>query len=215
VAKNEVVDKDAKWTALIKSMKSAAGEASAYVGVTGDTALKDHTDGEGHPIGITNAELATIHEFGLDFVKVTRDASGGAHAEHIHLDERPFIRPATDENQAKYFKMGQKLSEKVIDGTMTVEQLLGVMGATAAADVQKYIASNKVKPPSSAETNKRKKSSVTLVDHGILKASITWRVGYGDRQMAVKETPAKPSGPATGELTVFDLFKAFDKGEGG
>jgi hypothetical protein len=210
VAKNEVVDKNGKWNVLIKSMKSNAGEAAAYVGVTGDKALKDHTDGEGHSIGITNAELATIHEFGVDYVKVSRDSSGGAHASHIHIDERPFIRPATDLNQAKYFKLGQKLSGKIIDGTATVAQLLEIIGSVAAADVQNYIASNKVKPPSSPETNKRKKSSVTLVDHGILKAAITWRVGYGDRQMAVREQ-LKPASQGT-ELTVFDLM---NQGGGG
>lgn len=204
MAKNEVVDKNAKWNVLIKSMKSNAGEAAAYVGVTGDKASKDHTDGEGHSIGITNAELATIHEFGIDYVKVTRNARGGASASHIHMAERPFIRPATDLNQSKYFKLGKKLSEKIIDGTMNIEQLLNVIGAAAAADVQNYIASNKVQPASSPETNARKKSSVTLVDHGILKASITWRVGFGDRQMAVKEA-LKPASQGT-ELTVFDLM---------
>lgn len=187
-----IIDKRAKWDKIMAAAKVIPQASAVYVGVTGPDAEKMHP--ESH---ITNAQLAAAHEFG-----VHEYADNGERGESS-LPERPFIRPATDKNTSKYMRLGEKLGDKVIMGEATVDQLLGTIGAVAAADVQNYIASNSVRPPSTPETNKRKGSTTTLVDHGILKASITWRTG-------VDEPPAKEQAP--GELSVFDLYDQFQGG---
>lgn len=188
-----VIDKRAKWDKIIAAAKVIPRSSAVYVGVTGPDAERMHPESS-----ITNAQLAAVHEFGLH----TYDDKG--ERGDTQMPERPFIRPSTDKNQGKYLRLGDKLGEKVILGEATVDQLLGTIGAVAAADVQRYIATNQVKPSSSPATNKRKGSTTTLVAHGILKSSITWRVGED-------EPPAPES--VKGELSVFDLFDQAQAGK--
>lgn len=162
MANRRLRDIDHGWKALRNEIGRMGQKSVAEVGVLGDKATQEH---EG---GITNAHLATIHEFGVEWV----DENGT----HRIIVERSFLRANLSKNQAQYGVLAQKLFGLVIDGKIPIERALGILGAKVSADTQAFIANNEVQPPSSDATNEAKGSDTTLVDTGVLRASITWRV---------------------------------------
>lgn len=163
-----VQDIDKGWGPYAKFVSGLSPESALYVGVTGDKALKQDGD------GATVAEVALFHEFGTEGTSVT-SAEDKPGRFHFGLPERSFIRATLETEKAQHQALATKLMEKVMDNKMGLGQALDILGAKIASDIQRFIASNKVKPPSSEATNKAKGSTTTLVDKGPLKAAITWR----------------------------------------
>lgn len=166
--KADVKDIDKGWGPYAKFVSGLSPESALYVGVTGDKALKQDGD------GATVAEVALFHEFGTEGTSY-EPGEESAGRFHFGLPERSFIRATLEEEKAQHQTLATKLMEKVMDLKMGLPQALNVLGAKIASDIQRFIASNKVRPPSSEATNERKGSSTTLVDKGPLKAAITWR----------------------------------------
>lgn len=77
---SKVKVKDRGWDRIKRDLAKYHRGVAASVGVQGTEASEDHD-------GITNAELAGIHEFG------TKDGT---------IPERPHIRKAFDDNEDKY-----------------------------------------------------------------------------------------------------------------
>jgi hypothetical protein len=108
---------------------------------------------------LTVGEIAEIHEFGL----------GSA-------PRRSFLADWADENKAEIENVVVKGGRALARGTVqNATQLLEQIGGWAVGSIQTRI-SNGIAPPLSAETIKRKGSSVPLIDTGQLRSSITYEV---------------------------------------
>lgn len=112
--------------------------------------------------GITQAELAVIHEYG---------APGAG------IPERSFLRRTHAAKQREWAGLAQQLLVRCAQGRITVEQALGLIGQKASADVRRTITSGSgVPPPLKAATIRRKGSSRPLVDTGRLLNAISYEV---------------------------------------
>lgn len=123
-------------------------------GVLGGT-TRDDTD-------LTNAQIASIHEYGLGKVPA-----------------RPFIRPPFDKNHKTYVDMLAKGLRKAMRNLnpRAFPMLLELIGQKMVADIKNYVTQGTgVPPPLSPATIKRKGSSRPLVDTGQLLNSVTYQV---------------------------------------
>lgn len=116
---------------------------------------------EGHEGGLTNLELAGIHEYG--------SPSRG-------IPERAPVRRTFEARRGDLAKLAGRLGKEIVRGKMKAEQALGLLGARFAADVKGFIASGSATPENAPATVARKGSSTPLVDTGRLLGSITWAV---------------------------------------
>lgn len=144
--------KERKSPTYDKVMKAIKAEPlTIRVGVIGGKAASPHSsDGE------TVGEIAVKHELGLG------------------VPERSFIRAWFDANRGRLDGEGRKVAERVLTGKLDYETACGLLGARYAGEIQQFIADNKVQPPSSPATNALKGSSVTLIDSGVLRSSISY-----------------------------------------
>lgn len=101
--------------------------------------------------------VASVHEFG---------------APRRNIPQRPFLRPAFDENRAKINAFVDREYQKVLNGQTTVEASLTRLGLYHEAHVKAKI--TKVKdPPLKPVTIARKKSSNPLIDTGQMRNTVT------------------------------------------
>lgn len=176
-SKGPVIDKDHGFEAMLQAASDLAGGSYAKVGV-----LADDDKGGLHVPGakLTIAETAAVNEFG------TKDG---------RIPARPAHRQAFEHHQEELAELGgQLLNKVVIDGTMTVEQALGVLGAKHASNVKGFITQGPEIPPHNAASTVRRKIESgqwnvkgkaqreagwgvrTLVDTGRTVGAITWAV---------------------------------------
>lgn len=149
-------DTDLGADALARWMRDA-GRKSVRVGVLSDSP-KEEKDGATGALSLI--EVAAVHEFG---------------APSANVPQRSFIRATADAQAGEIQRLEEVLGAQVIDGILTEDKALGLLGSKVAAMMQARITSN-IPPPLKAETVDRKGSSVALVDTGQLKASITFAV---------------------------------------
>lgn len=184
MAKGARIEKrDLGWTEFLRRAREIK-DWRVKVGVLEDGAGGEREEGS----DLTVAEVAAINEFG------TEDG---------HIPERSFIRSTFDRHREEYVELGQELIERVLDGRMTVERALGLLGARAAADVKATITAGV--PPPNAESTVRKKMGVhaqrtpknlgqalaqvgraaavkTLIDTGRMLNAVGWSVAKGGRE---------------------------------
>lgn len=110
---------------------------------------------------LTILDVGTIHEFGLG-----------------HNPQRSFIRGWADENEAKNQKTIRTMMRSVAQGKRTLEDAAAILGLRFVGDIQRRMR-DRIPPPLSSETVKRKGSDVPLIDTGQLRSSIQFKVGYG------------------------------------
>lgn len=110
---------------------------------------------------VTNAQLASIHEFGLG-----------------NVPARPFIRPPFAANRAAYLEILKAgYYQALVKGdTNAFRRTLGLVGAKMAADIKKYVTDGNNLAPLAQSTIDRKGSSRPLVDTGQLINSVTYEV---------------------------------------
>lgn len=109
--------------------------------------------------GLTNVQLAAIHEFG------TSDG---------HVPERSFLRSAFNANHKDWRAMLRTLVRDVVLGRSSLKRAFDIVGARAISDVKKLIVAH-IPPKLAESTVARKGSSTPLVDTGSLLNSLTWR----------------------------------------
>lgn len=126
----------------------------AKVGIMGEKAQAEHN-------GITNVELAAIHEFGAP-------AAG--------IPARSFLRASLRARLDEIRPVQEMVAKAVVHGNMDAERGAGLIGAKGAAVVKRYITDGQVTPPDSPQTVARKGSSQTLVDTGQLLGAVSWEV---------------------------------------
>ena len=132
--------------------KRLASSAGVRVGVP--AAAGTYEDGQ------KIAVIAAVNEFG--------SADG-------RIPERSFLRVPLRANQGMYAKIFERQLPSVLDGSLTVFQILSQVGARAAGDSQEAIESG-IAPPNAPSTIAQKGSSNPLVNDGDLKRSITYIV---------------------------------------
>ena len=99
-----------------------------------------------------------VHEFGLG------------------QEERSFVRAWFDATKGENLALAQMILRRILAGRITLEQGLEQLGLKLAGGIQQFIADNRVVPGDSEETKERKGSSVTLIDRGQLRQSLTYQV---------------------------------------
>lgn len=159
----------AKLMQIVAAMKAGAG---VKVGVLEESKAGSEVR-EG---GLSNAQIAAIHEFGNN-----------------HVPERSFMRSTFNENRFKYVENLKTLIIRVLSGRLTIDQAFGIVGSKFAADVKKKITTGAgVPPPNAPSTIARKRAKGgwngkqgrkgairTLIDTGRMVGSITWIVVRG------------------------------------
>jgi len=111
---------------------------------------------DGAPIAVIGA----VHEFG--------SADG-------RIPERSFLRVPLRQNAETFQAIWRAQVPKVVDGDMTMHQVMSQLGARAVAVSQEAI-SEGIAPENAESTKKRKGSSKPLIDTGALRQSITFIV---------------------------------------
>src|SRR5262245_44048037 len=97
-----VTDIDRGWRRLVSGLRKSR-RVEARVGVQAPEAEADHGE------GLTNADLAAIHEFG---------------APAAHIPERSFLRSTFDENQRAYQQEADRIAGAVLDGNAAEGEVL-------------------------------------------------------------------------------------------
>lgn len=140
-----VEDIDKGWEKIKKSVEL---ECVALVGVQSDGEERD--DGS-----VQNIDLAMIHEFGSPDAKIP---------------ERSFIRSSFDNHIHEYSRMLQVGAGKIIDGDMSMEQVVGVLGEKVLSDIKTGMDEG-IPPPL------KYREGTPLVDTAQLKNSLQVKIG--------------------------------------
>lgn len=147
------------WNKLYAKVRAAAAQdARVKVGVFGSAGMHDG--------GISMVNLAAVHEFGSP-------ARG--------IPERSFLRRTFTLREEDIKKLTAKITKKFVEGTLELDQALGLMGQWMVAAVRNTITSKQVVPrleesAAGRRTIKRKGSTTTLVDHSQLINAISYQV---------------------------------------
>lgn len=154
----------AKNAAALLSVGLPSGKLSLRVGFLGDGTAQ--RDGD----GITNPQLAAVHEFGYP---------------EGNIPERPFMGPSFDKQREKYRQDLLALVRRAGNDAAAMEKGLGLLGTRMVTDIRDFIVGGApIAPENTPEVKRRKerKSSGapggvrTLVDTGQLVRSISWVV---------------------------------------
>lgn len=150
----DIKDEDRGYRDLVKRLFGLRTKARIDVGILED---KEH----GEEGGATLLEIGTYNEFGT-----------------ATIPERSFIRAWFDEDEPHLREQLAALMASVVEGKRTKEQVLEIMGQYCVGRIQARMAEG-VAPPNAPSTVARKGSSTPLIDTGILRASISYRVDGG------------------------------------
>jgi hypothetical protein len=161
-ARVKIVDRG--WNKIRDEIAKARRESHVKVGVfSGDAKGGQDRD------GITNVELAAVHEFG-----------GG------NVPARPWIRGGVDARRTQIMEHTRKLVKGLYEGRFTVEQALNMLGLFAATQIKDYVRTTNIPPPLSDALFQRKAAKGTasgpvrtLIDTGRMLGSVTWQAVAG------------------------------------
>jgi hypothetical protein len=120
--------------------------------------------------GATLVQVAAVHEFG------SRDG---------RIPERSWLRAPFDRHRKQYERVMLAGIGRVVDGALTLRDLLETVGAVVVGDLQENIAAG-IAPANAPYTIARKGSSTPLIDTGRFRQSID----YG---LTVKPMPRRRS----------------------
>lgn len=93
----------------------------------------------------------------------------------IKIPERSFLRTGHDENADRIIEQTERAIGQVVDGKMSVDDMLDLCGQQFCTAIKKRIVEIST-PPNHPYTIEQKGSSNPLVDTGGLVESITWKV---------------------------------------
>jgi len=143
-------DTDRGFRRIVATLKKASG-SDVTVGWHKDA---EHKDGGGM---VATATIAAAHEYGAGVPK------------------RAMLAPVVDTNRQKYKDLLLKLWTMVCGNEITVEGALAIFGARVEADVKTHITKGPFKALA-PETIARKGSSQPLIDTGMMRSQVLWRV---------------------------------------
>lgn len=93
----------------------------------------------------------------------------------VKIPERSFLRAGHDKYVDEVLKKADKAANSVIEGKMSVEEYLDLIGQMLSTKIKEY-AVNLSAPPNGNATTLAKGSSNPLVDTGSMIEGITWKV---------------------------------------
>mgnify|MGYP000314114893 CR=1 FL=1 len=128
--------------------------ADVSIGWPGEGPKNNRREGDA-----TNAEIAAAHEFGTD-----------------SIDRRPFLAPAIDKNRDDLIAVQGEALGRVIDGTLSPEDAMALVGEAGVAAVKAEIVGGQHPPALKPATIRAKGSSKPLVDTGQMLNSCTYQV---------------------------------------
>lgn len=118
-------------------------------------------DGEPRDSGpMRNIDLGLAHEFGVP---------------ELGIPERSFMRSTFDDKVDDYSHLFEIGIQKILDGKMSMEELVALVGERCVADIKNHI-SEGIPPPNAPGTIRRKGSSTPLIDSGQMKNAVTVKV---------------------------------------
>ena len=137
------------------SLKNAKIEPKDVIKFLGDRSLEvGFFSNATYPSGEYVAQVAKWQEYGT-----------------IHIPMRPFMRNAVEKNNKKWFDtLGELIKQNA-----TQEQALGKIGEIARGDIIKSITQFR-EPANNPSTIKAKGSSNPLIDTGLMRRSVTYKV---------------------------------------
>lgn len=128
----KVQDIDHGWKAMQRKLLELRG-TTVSVGFPED---KQHGDA-----GMSVAELAAIHEFGLS------------------VPQRAFLAPTLDEGRTELAAFMRDQALAVVDGRLSATQAIGRLGEKAKGMVQKTLRDKRPEWPALSEETKRRKAA--------------------------------------------------------
>ena len=160
----KVVDKDKGWKRLRElSKRLAADDVHVRVGVLDDGRAGSEVRSE----GITTGQLAVAMEFGTDTIPA-----------------RSWVGLTFDRARAEVQADMQRLLGHLVDGKITVDKALNVLGAKYSAEVKNTVTQGEqIQPPNAPSTLARKMAKTragaanaarTLIDTGRMIGAVTW-----------------------------------------
>lgn len=160
----KIVDKDKGWKRLQElSKRLAAEDVHVRVGVLDDGRAGSEVRGE----GITTGQLAVAMEFGTDTIPA-----------------RSWVGLTFDRARAEVQADMQRLLGHLVDGKITVDKALNVLGAKYSAEVKSTVTQGEqIPPPNAPSTLARKMAKTragaanaarTLIDTGRMIGAVTW-----------------------------------------
>ncbi len=136
---------------------------------------------------VTLGIVAVANEFGTDRANGQADSifgdvtpkgasANGARGAGVHVPERSFIRSTVDAKKNGEWRIAaEALRKEMIEGRMTTDRALGLMGLRIKKDIQEKIRSQ-VPPPNAPSTIAAKGSDHPLINTGQLLNSIDFEV---------------------------------------
>lgn len=166
----KVTDKDKGWRRLQALAKSlAADDVHVRVGV-----LDDGRAGSEDRDGITTGQLAVAMEFGT-----------------AHIPARSWVGLTFDKARGEVQSDMQRLLGHIVDGKLTVDKALNVLGAKYSAAVKNTVTQGEqIQPPNAPSTIARKLAKTrkgasnavrTLIDSERMVGAVTWATFGGGR----------------------------------
>jgi len=153
-------ERDLGWNGIKSAMRRGVSQRVLDVGIIGDNASGVHEDSD-----LTNAQIATIHEFG---------------GKDNRPPERSFIRETIDKKRQTYIRKMEQIARLFFEKKMSLTKGLGLLGEKVQGDIKRWMKSG-IPPPLAdstinAKTVAGKKKTVPLIDTGQLWGSITYVV---------------------------------------
>lgn len=145
-----VQDVDLGYSTIVRELRELSGkEVSAGIFKDAGKSRK----------GVPIVDYAIYNEFG------TR-----------HIPSRPFVRIASDENRKAWCDIAVNEAGRIVDGNSSASQVLEKLGKRMKKDIKKVIGDKSKLAPNAPATIKRKGHDKPLIDTGLMKSKVNYRV---------------------------------------
>ncbi len=145
-----VVDRDLGFNRIVTNIRQLDGR-TVNAGI-----LRDAGTGKN---GVPIVEYATYNEYGTS-----------------RIPSRPFVRIASDENRDAWLGIAGKGVGRIIDGTGNVDGCCDAVGQRMRDDIKKVIGDKSKLAPNALSTIRRKGHDKPLIDTGLMKSKVNYRV---------------------------------------
>lgn len=150
--------KDTGWKQLQETLKTLGSGDHVKVGVLDDGKGAEQHDPKSK---FTTAQIAAVMEYGTSDGKIPA---------------RPWISATFDANRPQYLLMLRRLLVQVVDGRMTLERVLNIMGAQIASDIKARVTQGEPIPPPNAPSTIARKEAL---NRGKVRGKIVHREATG------------------------------------
>ncbi len=146
--------RDMGW-ASIKSNTSKLNSTEVVAGLVGPAVSDTHDES-----GLSVAEIGILNEFGSD---------------DGHIPERSFMRDILKRRKGEYQKVAAKAIKAILYGKAPADRALVIIGEWAAHKIRNNI-TRSTPPPNKPVTVALKGHSRTLIETGLMLASVGWEI---------------------------------------